>query len=181
MVGSEDKRQVTVVTACSADGTLLPCQTIFEGKTEACLPPRVLLNKPELAGMDWTQSSNHWANLTTTKRWFVNVLMPYLEKQFAASGVNKAVLLLDCWGVHLAEDFRAWVAETYPQVVILYVPAGCTPIGQPCDIAVQRPFKHSITKAFNEWGMNSIILQMRAGAKVEELSMDLRISNIKPR
>ena len=181
VLGSEDKRQVTVVTACAADGTMLPCQTIFEGKTEATLPPKVVLDKPELKDFDWTQSTNHWSNMETTKRWFQNILMPYLRNQFFITGIQKAVLLLDCWNVHLAAEFREWVAATYPEVVILYIPAGCTPIGQPCDIAVQRPFKHAITGAFNEWSMNSIVTQMRAGAKVEQLSMDLRISNLKPR
>ena len=39
VVGAEDKRQITACVASSLDGTLLPLQLIFQGKT-----PRSLLN-----------------------------------------------------------------------------------------------------------------------------------------
>ena len=38
MVGMDEKRAFTLVVGVSADGTLLPFQTIFVGKTTTSLP-----------------------------------------------------------------------------------------------------------------------------------------------
>ena len=36
VVGLEDKREITVVLAATATGTLLPPQVIYQGKTSGC-------------------------------------------------------------------------------------------------------------------------------------------------
>lgn len=56
-VGSEEKRAITVMVSLSNDGTLLPFQAIYQGKTAASQPSRGSLSyaeakgyAPELAG-----------------------------------------------------------------------------------------------------------------------------------
>lgn len=37
--------------------------------------------------------------------------------------------------------------ENYPWIIILYVPAACTGLFQPCDVGVQRVFKHAVRRS----------------------------------
>ena len=59
--GIDDKRQITAVFAVTLDGSFLPIQLIYCGRSRACLPPTKFLS-------DWhiTYSHNHWANEKTS-------------------------------------------------------------------------------------------------------------------
>lgn len=39
--------------------------------------------------------------------------------------------------------------RTYPWIKLLYVPANCTSVLQPCDIALNKPFKGALRDAFS--------------------------------
>ncbi|GJF00737.1 hypothetical protein PsYK624_170370 [Phanerochaete sordida] len=59
----------------------------------------------------------------------IEVLEPYLKDTIAARGLpegQKAILLLDCYPVHLSESFRTFVRTRFPNVFLLYIPANCT-------------------------------------------------------
>lgn len=61
--GIEDKRQMTIGLACTADGHLMQPQVIYKGKTDACLPKYQF---PE--GWVVSQSPDLLANADTAKR-----------------------------------------------------------------------------------------------------------------
>ena len=66
--GIDDKRQITAVFAVTLDGSFLPIQLIYYGKSHACLPSTKFPS-------DWhiTYSHNHWANENTS--------MDYIKKK----------------------------------------------------------------------------------------------------
>ncbi|KAL3688870.1 hypothetical protein R1sor_015179 [Riccia sorocarpa] len=146
--GKEDKRQITCCVTSSASGILLPFQLIFQGKTRLTIPvtPSAILLQHN--GWHLTCTQNHWASFDTMKDWVDRILAPYYvqicKKHELQVGEQKMVLLLDCWAVHRGKEFRAFMEKNHPYVLLLYVPAGCTSIYQPADVAIQRPLKASI-------------------------------------
>ena len=36
------------------------------------------------------------------------------------------MVIIDAWPVHTSEEFRNWMRDTYPDIIITFVPAGCT-------------------------------------------------------
>jgi hypothetical protein len=81
VVGAEDKRQITACVASSLDGTLLPLQLIFQGKTPRSLPPATAASIA--AKVHLTFSPNHWSNQTTMREWITEVLLPYATESIA--------------------------------------------------------------------------------------------------
>jgi hypothetical protein len=51
-------------------------------------------------------------------------------------GAQRCILLVDCWWGWLDAEFREWLKREHPYVLILFVPACCTPVGQPNDAGI---------------------------------------------
>ena len=175
-LGAEDKRIITAMLACTAGGNMLAPQLVFEGKTTRTLPPEAV-RKP---GWHYTFSANHWANLSTLKEWLLNVLDPYCQEEMNKSGVRQCILMVDAWRPHLSQEFRDYVAEL-GYLKLCYVPASCTPVAQPLDIGCNKPFKSGLSAAFATFISNDISAQLAAGAELAQVSIDLRMVNMKPR
>ena len=174
VIGADDKRQITLVVGVTASGVLLPPQLIFAGTTTRSLPPKDVIGHPRFKGWDFVYTESHWSNISTTIMLFDNIIGPYLAGR-------KGIVILDCFRPHLSQEVRDHVRTKYPLVHLLYVPAGCTSIAQPCDTGVQRPLKCALTKAFQGFVSETITAQVRAGATAATIHIDTRISTIKPR
>lgn len=103
VVGADDKRGCTVLVTTAGDGSVLPFQMIFGGKTEASLPKTDLRRVAEDQGHDLTVSESHWCTVETLKRWVINILFPAYnercEKLALDAGVQECVLQFDCYKV----------------------------------------------------------------------------------
>ena len=77
-----------------------------------------------------------------------NILNVYFNEQWALLNRNNQVCLwtIDCWSVHRSQEFRDWMRENYPWILMQYVPGGCTGIIQLCDVGIQWIFKHTMKK-----------------------------------
>ena len=103
---------------------------------------------------------NHWADDLTSRAYVELILVPYLQKMIwtmhAAGkckpfGVQRCVLLLDVWWGWLHDGFRSWLRQSYPWLLFLYVPAACTPIGQPMDMGIIAKIKAFLRAAYGRW------------------------------
>ncbi len=180
IVGAEDKRQITACVAASLRGDLLPLQLIFQGKTARCLPPSTAASTA--ARVDITCSDNHWSTQETMQRWITHVLLPHAERMISMHDLNAnahVLLLLDCWAVHKSAEFRDWLQKQHPHIHLVFVPANCTSKLQLADVALQRPFKSSITQSFNHWAAAAIAEQIRAG-EVTGIAVQLGMAALKP-
>jgi hypothetical protein len=97
-------------------------------------------------------------------RWILGgfqfVPMCRLLKRKAELGLaadHPCVVLLDCWSVHKTSEFRDFVKEAAPWIFILFVPAGCTSKGQPCDVGAQRPLKHGYNQAWMAYASQMVV------------------------
>ncbi|GAQ88167.1 hypothetical protein KFL_004060010 [Klebsormidium nitens] len=179
ILGKEDKRQITCVVSSSAGGEVLPLQCVFEGKTSAVEPQGVEATIAKAKGFDLTHSANHWSNQETSM-WFVErVLVPWHAKKCAELGrnalVQKMIWLVDCWKVHKSAEFLGNMAERFPLVKVLFVPANCTGKLQPADVVLQRPFKHRFRQQFNSWQAAEVAAQIEGGmGEIHDLAFQSR-------
>lgn len=112
--------------------------------TSRCLPAKEDMRDAKQAGFDFFYTNNHWSDFTSTKRYINRVVVPFLEKQRKKLDLPfdfPAVLILDCWSVHISKRFLEWMALNHPLIRLLFVPANCTGVMQPCDLAGQRELK----------------------------------------
>jgi hypothetical protein len=108
-----------------------------------------------------------------------DVLVPYYKAQKVRLGLPQdfpCVWIIDCWSVHIKASFVAWVQSRYPFIRILFIPANCTGLMQPCDLAGQRDLKCILRSIGTVFAM----VQLRAALKrLEGLSEDEQQQKIK--
>ena len=92
VVALGDKQQVTATFAACLDGTFLPMQVLYQGKTARSHPKYAF---PD--GFDIFHTPNHWANEETCLRFFKNIIFPYVQRTREAISVptQKALVLMD--------------------------------------------------------------------------------------
>ncbi|THU95683.1 hypothetical protein K435DRAFT_665927 [Dendrothele bispora CBS 962.96] len=170
--GGDEKHAFTAMVSVAADGTLLPFQAIYAGKTERSCPPRdsPCYKEATEAGMrfDYSGTGTYWSNHETMKSFVNNILAPYfLSAKAKASrpSSQKTIWMIDVWSVHRSQAFRDWMAKFHPTIILDYVPGGCTGVSQPCDVGIQRPFKLSAKKSYHEDIVNEALAQIEDGAK----------------
>jgi hypothetical protein len=78
--GRQDKRQVTCLNACSANGDFLPGQIIFAGRTSLVVPKGHEAPKLKGEGWDLTQTENHWSSVETMQRFVEHIYVPYINQ-----------------------------------------------------------------------------------------------------
>ena len=109
-------------------------------------------------------------------------MVPYLQKmiwslhavnQCKAFGVQRCVVLFDVWWGWLDEGFRAWLRRSYPWLSFLYVPAACTPIGQPMDMGIIAKFKAFVRKCYGRWACNLVTSQLFGEGVVQPNQVDI--------
>uniref|UniRef100_K1Q290 Uncharacterized protein n=1 Tax=Magallana gigas TaxID=29159 RepID=K1Q290_MAGGI len=87
IAGSEDKRQITATFAETLDGSFLPFQLIYLGKTTQCHPKFKFPDEYHI-----TESENHWANGRTMNDYIDKIILPYVNKVETVKQVTTVVL-----------------------------------------------------------------------------------------
>ena len=181
MLGTDDKRQITALLACTLSGKLLPPQLIYQGLTDAC-HPKVNFPKP------WhiTHSENHWSNEKTMLDYIDKVIVPYVEKvreNFCLQRMNQpALTIFDVFKAHRSESVLEKLSDA--NIKVVYVPASCTDHLQPLDQLPNKVFKDELKQCFQTFYAD-IVAKRRKLAKTGNKStatehVDLRTSTIKP-
>jgi hypothetical protein len=104
------------------------------------------------------------------RQWITDVLVPYLNALRERLGLHpsqKALLIIDVWSVHRSAEFQDWLRKTHPNILIDFVPGGCTGIGQPLDVGLNRPFKHAVKVAYHAWLVDTLLEQRRKNKKMD--------------
>ena len=79
------------------------------------------------------------------------------------------LVLLDCHWSHRCPDFLTWAKETFPNLIIMFVPPSCTSLLQPLDVHFNGPFKAYITSLCVDWLFNWTKDCLVRGVKPNEL------------
>jgi hypothetical protein len=132
--GKEEKRAFTAVLATSLDGSVLPSQSVWMGKTEQSLPSQNAnysqRNIAESEGHCFVLNPRkHWSSFQTTKSWFIFIIEPYRQRmitKYTLSHNAKMIVYLNCWSVHRGKELATWLKSTYTWLILIFVPANCT-------------------------------------------------------
>lgn len=186
ILGGEEKRAFTVLVSVACDGTVLPMQAIYSGKTHRSQPSPTSPNYSDLISngflLQESGTTTYWSNLETMKTFVNKILAPYFEKTKADLNLpqsQKALWLIDVWSVHRSKEFREWMHNHHSNIILDYVPGGCTGIVQPCDVGIQRPFKLSVKRSYHEDVVTEILEQL--STNVKPISVDTRLPTLRDR
>ncbi|KIK78047.1 hypothetical protein PAXRUDRAFT_17101 [Paxillus rubicundulus Ve08.2h10] len=71
------------------------------------------------------------------QQWVEHIFEPYhhqvIESNPDLSNDQYAIIYLDCYPVHTSQEFRSYIIQDFPYIILCFVPAGCTGIFQPAD------------------------------------------------
>jgi len=119
--------------------------------------------------------ANHWSTQETMKSFVQKVLHPYFEGKCFDFGLNlltqRMIWLIDYWSVHISTEFRGFMKENFPHILLLFVPANCTSKLQLMDVIFQRPFKHAIHQLYNQFQAAEIAKQIKAGVDPSKVKL----------
>ncbi|KAJ7128792.1 hypothetical protein C8R43DRAFT_897066, partial [Mycena crocata] len=133
VVGQEEKRAFTLVPSISASGVLLPMQAVFHGKTDKSCPSSSAARYDEAIGLGYvmlpSKSATYWSTQDTMHLLVDDIITPYFESAKKALGLppsQSSIWKIDCWSVHKSKLFLKWMKDNHPNIIISFVPGGCT-------------------------------------------------------
>jgi DDE superfamily endonuclease len=108
------------------------------------------------------------------------ILAPYFDRmkvQLDRPENQRSLWQIDLWAVHRSAEFLGWMHENHPTILVDFVPGGCTGVAQPCDVGIQRLFKHITNQCFLEDIVNVTLTQIDQGA--ETIDIDDRLPTLR--
>ena len=161
---SAEKRQFTLLPVVALSGHVPKWQAIFEGTTEACLPPKAVRDK--FPNLYFSFSHNHWANMATTKSFTYAMYDYYIEVverrgEELETTTLVCCLLIDCWNVWKSNEYIQWVKVTFNGKMILrFIDARMTGREQPLDVLLQAFIKNTIQVPCEDYLLESVQQQL---------------------
>ena len=194
--GWDEKRQFTVTPIIDGEGKVIqPSQMIWGGQeykkvggvftserlNGACPKPEVRAKHQEQLYHE--QSNSHWCTIGTLKI-LVQKLYEHTITVCEALGLDVAtqvfILVLDCYAVHIGEEFLAWCALEYPTLFLLFIPANCTAWLQPLDISFNSLFKRMLRQLAGEWLANYMRQQLLQVTDPTKVKLNISLTALKP-
>ena len=132
--------------AGTLDGTFLPIQLIYQGKTSQCHPKYKF---PK--GFHITESENHWSNSSTMIDYVDKIIKPYVRNTIFKKDLplhQKAIVIFDCFRAQITDDFLEKL--TQDRLIYVTIPPNCTDLLQPMDLSVNKSVKHFMKTEFEK-------------------------------
>ena len=175
IAGMNDKRQITAVFCGTLDGSFLPVQLVYKGKTKRCHPQYKF-------PVDWhiTNSPNHWSNEATMIDYIKKIIVPYVED------VRKDIGVQDQAALAIFDNFRGQMTDKVIQLLDdnnihhVLVPACCTDRLQPLDVSVNKSVKDCLKNEFRLWYSEQVMECAEVeGEELKIQPINLTAANIK--
>ena len=119
----------------------------------------------------------------STLKLLIQTLQDFVDQKILEMGLppaQKFVLLMDCYSVHISEEFLQYARDNHPRAILLYIPANYTAFLQPLDITVNYVFKQKLTRLAATWLSEQVQIQLRAnGGDVTKIKIDTTLTAIK--
>jgi hypothetical protein len=186
VVGEDEKRAFTAVVSVSNSGVLLPFQAIYMGKSNRSCPDKSAkhYDASQAANFrfEYSDTGTYWSTQKTMRDLVDNIIAPYFSEQKAKLGLpetQKSIWQIDVWSVHRSHEFRVWMKEHHPNIIMHYVPAGCTGVFQACDVGIQRIFKHSLKRSYHQDVVTDILEQIDQGK--DKIMVEKRLGILRDR
>lgn len=152
------KKGYTVALAARGSGEKFPALIVFKERGGQ-LGPRVRKSLVEHSNVRVSASTNGWMTAPVYHWWLRNVYQP----EFETTG-GRLLLVVDNFKPHLSKESQNIVVNECNSDVV-FVPAGCTPLVQPMDVSINRPFKVRMREMWVEWFRNHTAVTPRGNLK----------------
>ena len=121
---------------------------------------------------------SYWSTQRTMCRLVDTIIAPYFMSQKGCLNLppeQKAVWQIDVWSVHRSQEFRDWMRANHNNILLHFVPGGCTPVLQACDVGIQRILKHSLKRSYHRDVVNDVLDQLDKGAEQIRISKSVTV------
>ncbi len=125
VIGLNEKRALTLVVSVANGGEFLPFQSIYAGKTTAVTPSNFSKKYVESknTGFRWeySETKTYWSTQRTMHLLVDNIIAPYFARMKSKLGLpdsQRSLWQIDAWSVHRSEEFREWMREHHPNILI---------------------------------------------------------------
>ena len=173
--GCADKRSITATFAEGLDGSFLPFQLIYKGKTTQSLPK---IDFPD--GFSLSVNEKHFSNTQESIKFLKEIVIPFVDKKRSElKNPSQAALLI--WDV-----FRG--QKTTPVLDILkenniiteYVPNNMTNYYQPLDCTTNKCAKDFLKAKFSTWFSKQVQKHLDKGIALEDIDVRFQLTTMKP-
>ncbi len=103
--------------------------------------------------MIYACQGNAWMDEGVMMMWVLKVLQPYIAT--APEGIVP-ILFLNSYRCHMMASVVTRIQDL--GVEVEHIPGGCTPLCQPVDIRVNKPFKDRIRRQWELWRIDEGVL-----------------------
>lgn len=176
--GGTDKRGMTLTLAETLDGSVLPFQLIYQGKTARSLPAT---NFQE--GFCLSYDEKHWSNEKETLP-LINYVHPYIQRAKAKLSLDEndtTVLIWDAFKAQLLQLVEERLKQLH--IISIMVPKNMTHLLQPLDLSTNGAVKNMEKRTFCEYFTSRIMDEMLRNPwrDVTTIEIELKLSTLKPR
>ena len=149
---------------------------IYQGKTDRCHPK---FKFPE--GFNITHHVNHWSNKEKAIELIEKVLLYYVrnkKEELELRLTKKWLLIADVFKGQWTDKVKSLMEKYHGKMVP--VPHNMTNYFQPLDLNVNRSCKSFLHDKTQTWYAEQVQVQISKGIAPESVSVDLKISILKP-
>ncbi|XP_057303392.1 uncharacterized protein LOC130640840 [Hydractinia symbiolongicarpus] len=175
IVGSSDKRCLTGTFIITLDGSFLPMQLIYGGKTNQSLPK---FEFPESFSL--SVNPKHYSNTQESIKVIKEIVLKHVEDQRKKLNNPKqaALLIFDVFRGQITEEVTELLKKN--NIFLVLVPSNMTHIFQPLDLTVNNHCKQFMRNLFTEWYSKQIEKELSLNKKIEDINIQLKLTTIKP-
>ncbi|KIL58200.1 hypothetical protein M378DRAFT_86826 [Amanita muscaria Koide BX008] len=112
------------------------------------------------------------------------IIAPYFDKkrkELSLLQSQTALWKIDCWSVHKSAEFHEWMKNTHKNIIVLFIPGGCTGIWQPLDVGIQRVLKHSLRRSAHRDLVAEVTAQLEGPKSGRCIAIDMSVVNLRDR
>jgi hypothetical protein len=173
VIGEDEKQAFTIVVSVSNSGELLLFQAMYQKYSSKTCPSNLAKDYDVVIGtefcFEYSKSKTYWSTHETMHLLVNNSILLYFAWQKAKLSLppsQKAIWQIDVWSVDCLKEFYTWMLEHHPNIMVDFVPGGCTPVWQACDTGIQQIFKHSQKWSYHEDIVSAMLKQMEDKANI---------------
>lgn len=137
-----EKQRVTVMLCITADGRKLPPYIILKRKN---MPK----NEPFPGDVIVRVHEKGWMTAELMSDWIEVVWQRRPGAMLGGPSGTRSMLLLDAFRGHLTPEVKRRLQKSNCDLVV--IPGGMTPVLQPLDVSVNKPFKAYLRQEYEEW------------------------------
>ena len=175
IVGSTDKKAITLTFVIALNGAFLPIQEFYEGKTTRYIP-RVKF--PESFCLSFNEKQ--WGDEKKSSKVIEDLIVPYVTNERAklSSPKQPALLIMDVFKRQMTNPVLKKLEKH--NILLTRIPGHMRHLFHPLDLTFNGYFKQLMKRKFAEWYAHKVTRALANGQDLESITIDFKLSTVKP-